>query len=153
VTYYAGRESMGADAEHFFESCPAVIAIESAWLDRLRACRLYCYSLPSETFECIDEWAAYFVSGRSVMPTQVQVVDDLLAVRVRRGVELRLVPELWSLRDAVVSSLLRYSRLRLTNAAPRQSATAALPLLRSVRGFLWRTQSKALEKSLGGCSS
>src|SRR5262249_22506144 len=88
VTYYAGRETTTADVERFLGSSPSVIAVESAWLERIRSCRLYCYSLPPETFACIDECAGYFVSRRPVVPTRVQVFDDLL----ERGVELRFVP-------------------------------------------------------------
>jgi hypothetical protein len=121
VTYYAGSETTAADVERFLGSSLAVIAIESAWLERLRSSRLYCYDLPSETFECVDECAGYFVSRRPVVPSQVQVVDDLFAALVGLGVELRFVPNLWSLRDAVVSSTLRFSLIRMRNALPRQS--------------------------------
>ena len=68
VTYYAGPETTAADVERFLGSSPAVIAIESAWLERLRSGRLYCYHLPPETFACIDECAGYFVSREPVVP-------------------------------------------------------------------------------------
>ena len=121
VTYYAGRETTAADAERFLGTSPAVIAVESAWLERLRSCRLYRYRLPPETFDCLDECAGYFVSRRPVVPEQVQVVDDLLAALLEHGVELRFVPNLWPLRDAVVSSTLRFSLIRMRNALPRPS--------------------------------
>jgi len=53
------------------------------------------------------------------VPTQVQVVDDLVAALLGRGVELRLVPNLWPLRDAVISSTLRFSMIRMRNALQR----------------------------------
>src|SRR5262249_49743080 len=126
VTYYAGRETSAADVGRFLGSSPAVVAVESAWLERLRSCRLYCYRLPPETFTCIDECAGYFVSRRPVVPVQVEVVDDLLAALLGRGVELRFAPNLWPLRDAVVSSTLRYSLIRMRNALPRQSPVQSL---------------------------
>jgi hypothetical protein len=122
VTYYAGRESTSADVERLLGSSPAVIAVESAWLERIRSCRLYCYHLPPESFGCFDKCAGYFVSRQPVVPAQVQVVDDLLAALLQSGVELRLVPDLWSLRDAVVSSTLQFSLIRMKNASPRRSA-------------------------------
>ena len=125
VTYYAGRETTAADVERLLGSSPAVIVVESGWLERLRSCRLYCYHLPPETFECLDEWAGYFVSRGPVTPTRVQVFDDLLAALLGRGVELRFVPNLWSLRDAVVSSTLRFSIIRMRNALPRQPTNPA----------------------------
>src|SRR5262249_35729880 len=100
---------------------PAVIAVECAWLERLRSCRLFCYQMPPETFACIDEWAGYFVSRRPVVPAKVQVVDDVLAALLGCGVELRFVPNLWPLRDAVVASTLRFSLIRMRNALPRSS--------------------------------
>lgn len=126
VTFYAGRETTAADVERFLGSSPAVIAVEIAWLERLWSCRLFCYHLPPETFECIDECAGYFVSRRPVVPTQVQVVDDLLAALLGCGVELRFVPNLWSLRDAVVPSTLRFSMIRMSNALPRQPPNPSL---------------------------
>jgi hypothetical protein len=120
VTYYAGRETSAADVDRFLGSSPAVIAVEGAWLERLRSCRLYCYHLPRETFECLDECAGYFVSRRPVVPAHVQVIDDPMAALLERGVELRLVPDLWPLRDAVVSSTLQFSIIRMRNALPRR---------------------------------
>jgi hypothetical protein len=119
VTYYAGRETTAADVERFLGSSPAVVAVESGWLERLRSCRLYCYHMPPETFTCIDDCAGYFVSREAVVPARVQVVDDLPAALLGRGVELRFVPNLWALGDAVVSSTLRFSLIRMRNALPR----------------------------------
>ena len=121
VTYHAGRETNAADVERFLGSSPAVIAVENAWLERLRSCRLYCYHLPPETFACLDECAGYFVSRAPVVPSHVQVFDDLLAALLGRGVELRFVPDLWSLREAVISSTLKFSIIRMRNALPRPS--------------------------------
>jgi hypothetical protein len=81
--------------------------------------------MPPKTFECIDECAGYFVSRRPVVPTRVQVVDDLLAALLGRGVELRFVPDLWSLRDAVISSTLRFSMIRTRNALLGQPTNSA----------------------------
>jgi hypothetical protein len=119
VTYFSGTETTAADVERLLGSSPAVIAVESAWLERLRLCHLYCYHLPPETFECTDECAGYFISRQPVVPTHVRVIDDLLAELLGRGIELRFLPNLWSLRDAVVSSTLRFSMIRMRNALPR----------------------------------
>jgi len=117
VTYYAGPGTTAADVERFLGSSPAVVAVESAWLERLRSCRLYCYHLPPETFECLDECAGYFVGRQPVVPARVQVIEDVLAALLSCGVELRFLPNLWPLRDAVVSSTLRFSVIRMRNAA------------------------------------
>jgi hypothetical protein len=116
VTFYAGRDTTNADVQRFLSSSTAVVAIERGWLERLRSCRLYCYHMPAETFECLDECAGYFVSRVPVVPACVDVVDDPVAELRRRGVELRILPNLWSLRDAVVASSLQFSIIRMRNA-------------------------------------
>jgi hypothetical protein len=121
VTYYAGPETTAADIERFLGSSSAVIAIECGWLERLRACRLYCYHLPPKTFGCIDECAGYYNSRRPVVPTHVELIDDALAALLGLGVELRFVLNLWPLRDEVVSCTLRFSLIRMRNALPRPS--------------------------------
>ena len=120
VTYAAGRTTTAADVERFLGSSPAVVAIESGWWDRLRSCRLYCYHLPPATFTCFDACAGYFVSRAPVAAVRVQILDDLMAELLRRGVELRFVPDLWPLRDAVVASTLQYSIIRMVSARPRE---------------------------------
>jgi hypothetical protein len=122
VTYYAGSETTPADVEKFLGSSLAVVAVESGWLDQLRSCRLYCYHLPPETFECIDECAGYFVSRMPVIPARVEVLYDPIAELLKRGVELRFVPSLWSLHDAIAASSLRFSIIRMRNARSRTAS-------------------------------
>lgn len=119
VTYYAGPETSSADIEQFLGTHAAVVAIEKGWLERLRSCRLYCYHLPPATFSCIDEGAGYHVSRVPVVPARVDVIDDAVSELLRRGVDLRVVPSLWPLRDAVVASTLEFSIIRMRNAQPR----------------------------------
>ncbi|HSE31579.1 MAG TPA: hypothetical protein VLA93_08365 [Pyrinomonadaceae bacterium] len=119
VTYYAGRNTTSADVERFLGKSQKVVAVENGWLARIRSCRLFCYGLAPETFECLDECAGYFVSRVSVVPQQVEVFDDLIGELQKRGVELRLMEELWGLRDEVVGSTLQFSLIRMHNAAGR----------------------------------
>jgi hypothetical protein len=122
VTYYAGRKTTADDIDRFLGSSAAVIAVESAWFDRIRSCRLYCYEMPPETFACIDDCAAYFVSRQTVVPKRIVVVDDLISALLERGVELRFLPNLLPLRDAVAASTLRFSIIRIRNAVPERTA-------------------------------
>jgi hypothetical protein len=122
VTYYAGPETANADVERFLGASTAVMAVEQAWFQRLRSCRLYCYHMPPETFERIDDCAGYFVSRAPVVPARVEVFDDPIAELLRRGVELRIVSNLWALHDAVVASSLQFSMIRMRNALPRGTA-------------------------------
>ncbi|HEY0022888.1 MAG TPA: hypothetical protein VGB24_08260 [Longimicrobium sp.] len=119
VTFYAGPGTIAEDAERFLGTSPAVVAVESAWLERIRACVLYCHHLPSRTFECLDESAGYFVGRDAVVPERVEVIDDVITELLARGVELRFLPSLWHLHDAVAASSLRFSMIRMRIAAPR----------------------------------
>jgi len=119
VTYYAGPQTVSAEVERFLGQSRAVVAVESAWFERLRSCELFCYHLPAGSFECIDECAGYFVSSLPVVPARVEVISDVIASLLERGVELRFVPSLWPLRDAVVASTLQFSMIRMHNAQPR----------------------------------
>ena len=117
VTYYAGPSTTSEDVDRFLGKSQKVVAVENGWLERIRSCRLFCYRLPPETFECLDECAGYFVSRVSVVPEEVEVFDDLIVELQKRGVELRFMKELWGLRDAVVASTLQFSMIRMRNAA------------------------------------
>lgn len=122
VTYYAGAQTARADVERFLGTSKAVVAIESGWSERIRSCRLFCYELPHDNFECIDECAGYFVSKLPVVPASVEVVDDAINQLLTRGVELRFVPNLWPLRNAVVASTLQFSIIRMRNAQPESDS-------------------------------
>jgi hypothetical protein len=122
VTFYAVARSTPADVERLLGQTTAryVVAIESRWLPRVQRERLWCYMVPAATFEPVDEGAGYYVSRAGVVPLGVREIDDLLGELVQRDVELRVMPSLWRLRDAVVNSTLQYSIIRMRNAQPRE---------------------------------
>ena len=121
VTFYVTADSDPADVTRLLGTTAArhVIAIESAWLAAVRATTLWLYEFPREPFELIDPIAATYVSRQPVRPLAVRRVDDLLGELTRRGVELRVTPSLWPLRDAVLASSLAFSFIRMGNARPR----------------------------------
>jgi hypothetical protein len=59
VTYYAVAQTSTADRDRFLGCSEAVVAVEDGWLERVRRSSLYCYPLPPQTFECVDECAGY----------------------------------------------------------------------------------------------
>jgi hypothetical protein len=119
VCFRAGPESSAADINRFLGTDTTVIAIESAWLDRLRAGSLHRYSLPPDGFVLQDESAGYWVSHEPVMPLAADTVDDLPKAIVTGGAALRVLPSLWDLHDTVKGSSLVYSMIRMRNAADR----------------------------------
>lgn len=98
----------------------AVIAFEHEWLERVRSAQLFFYHMPHESFELNDSSTGYFVSRRPVAAVFVRRIDDCLSELGRRGVEVRVVNNLWCLHDAVAASTLEFSMIRMRNAAPRR---------------------------------
>ncbi len=123
VTFHVRPERGGvANDEPLLAGTTAarVIAVESGWVDRIRRTTLFCYELPAEGFTCIDANAGYFVSREAVTPARVRRIDDPFAELARHDVELRVMPSLWRLYDAVIASPnLSYSIIRMRNAQPR----------------------------------
>lgn len=113
-------ETTAEDALRFFADTTArrIMAIESSWLERLGSTKLYAYTLPSETFEGLDDIGMH-VSRSSVAPASVEPVGDLLTALLAEDVELRITPSLWPLADALVASTLHFSLIRMRNAMPR----------------------------------
>lgn len=110
------------DRERFFGDTTArwVIAIEGAWLDRVREAQLYAYRLPGDSFvpQGPHGGPGYYLSRESITPLVVEPVGDLLARHVAAGIELRITPALWPLRRALLPASLHFSMIRMRNAQP-----------------------------------
>ncbi|MFG1605915.1 DUF6886 family protein [Actinoplanes sp. NPDC049265] len=96
-----------------------VHAIEYAWLDRLRTVRLFAYRFPAGQFRPIGKpYPHAWVSTEVVRPLgPPEETGDLLAAHEAAGIELRLLRHLRPYMDSVVASGLRFSGIRLRNAA------------------------------------
>ena len=118
IVFLANGETTAADVARFLGlgSAKKVIAIESAWLGRILATSLYSYAITPETVTLLDDQAGYFVSTEPIEPVAVVPVGDLLERIVGQGIEVRLTPRLWPLRDALVASTMEFSMIRLRNA-------------------------------------
>jgi hypothetical protein len=120
VCFRAGPQSAATEVSRFLGSDQIVIAIETAWLERLHAARLHCYVMPAATFTLHDEGAGYWISDRAVTPDGVETLIDLPAAIAERGATLRVLPSLWELHDAVRTSSLVFSMIRMRNAGGRE---------------------------------
>jgi hypothetical protein len=98
-------------------------AIESVWLERMRACRIYVYRFDPAPFEAHNKDAGYFSTGETISPFSVEPLGDLLALHAAANIELRIVPNLWPVIDAIVASGLEFSIIRKMNALPRDTST------------------------------
>jgi hypothetical protein len=116
-TFWATDSTTDADVERFLTGDRArrVHAIESSWLERLRAARVFAYRLPNAPFEPYPRAAGYWVSREAVEPLECFALGDLLARHADAGIELRLVPQLGPLWERVIASSLEFSGIRLRN--------------------------------------
>lgn len=123
VTFWRGPDPLTPAGEHLLAHTGArrVHAIEGEWLGRLRAVTLFAYRFDAAPFDRWPEADGHFVARTEVTPLAVEPVGDLLARHAAAGIELRITPSLWPLRDAVVESGLRFSTVRMGNAEPRAS--------------------------------
>ncbi len=111
------------DRERFFgqTSSGRVHVIESAWLERIRACRLYAYRLPAGPFTR-HEVGGYWVSREPVDALDRIDCGDLLAGHAGARIELRVTPSIWPFWHRVIESTVEFSGSRLRNAGPDSSA-------------------------------
>ena len=93
-----------------------VIAVESAWLDRILDAHLYRYAMPEETFELVDACAGHWVSRKALVPLSVEPVGDLLTALASARVELRITPSLAGLWREIIQTTMCFSGTRLRNA-------------------------------------
>ena len=100
-----------------------VHAIEYRWLEAVRTTRLYAYRLPADQFRPFGDPEPHaHVADVAVDPLgPPEPVPDLLECHAQAGIQLRILPNLWPFWDAVITSTLGFSGIRLRNAAPRPS--------------------------------
>ena len=108
-------------AKFFISGAHHVVAIESDWHERQKNATLYIYEFDPTNFY-FDEKAGFYVSQKPETPIDMVTYTDLYGELFRRGTEVRIVNNLWPLRDAVfASSLTAWSFCKMANAKPRQN--------------------------------
>ena len=102
-------------------------AIEESWIDRVRSCALYVYRFDATPFAPWPEADGQWVAHEAVEPIDVQRVGDPFECHRERGIELRVVGNLWPLVDQIVESKLPFSIVRIRNATPRATRPNHVP--------------------------
>ncbi|MFN8945973.1 MAG: DUF6886 family protein [Pseudobdellovibrionaceae bacterium] len=121
VTYAAAKQTSNDDRQKFLTGTTArrVIALESQWFSKIESCQLFVYELPTETFELVDAGAGYYISRAQVIPKSVTKIKDIIPELLNRNIEVRFLPQLWDLKEAVAASSLEFSIIRFRNASAR----------------------------------
>ncbi len=120
VTFFASPSSDPNDVDKLMggSSAKYVVAVESRWLLEIQKQCLYQYEFNSEGFTLVDEVAGYWISRKPVIPIAETKIDNILAALTEHDIELRIMPFLWKLREAVINSTLGYSIIRMNKAQP-----------------------------------
>ena len=120
VIYWKASWTTEEDETRLFGESKAdkIIVIENQWLDKIRNTELYKYSFHDETFELFEEakTAGYYISHHEVKPVKVERVDDLMGKLLAYNIELRFTPNLYPIRNKVISSTVDFSIIRFRNA-------------------------------------
>lgn len=119
ISYYAGNKTSEVDIKEFLGSSKQVIAIEAMWYKQAIATRLYLYELPTAIFNLFDSIAGYYIVDTPVIPICKHIIDDPIKELLAKKIELRILPSLWQLHDAVVNSTLEFSIIRMKNSQAR----------------------------------
>ncbi|MFC4470700.1 DUF6886 family protein [Streptomyces xiangluensis] len=95
-----------------------VHAIEYGWVERFLSGRLFAYRFSADAFRPIGEPVPHaFVASEPVEPLgPPEPVGDLLQLHRDAGIQLRVLDNLWEFWDAVITSTLGFSGIRLRNA-------------------------------------
>lgn len=120
IVYTRTDDMSEEDEVRFFGTTKAdiVMALEIGWYERIKQTTLYRYELPIESFELFDACAGYYISRETVVPLGKEPMTNLLDHLIALNIELRFVPSLYPLYDAIVaSSLLDFGIHRFANAS------------------------------------
>ncbi|MCL2840470.1 MAG: hypothetical protein FWE05_06815 [Defluviitaleaceae bacterium] len=121
VYYRATEDTTEEDIARFFvSSARQGIAIESIWHERMTKAFLYIYEFDGATFYPADG-PMYMVSEQTQIPLSVTKIDNLFEQLFDRNVEVRILPNLHLLKEAVLQSTLCGGMMRSGLAQPKPS--------------------------------
>lgn len=117
VCFWLLPDTSEQDRERFYAhvSASKVIAIESEWAARLLSVQLYRYVFDSRDFLETGDHGVY-VSQNTITPVRIEPVGNLLEALAKSDVELRITSSLVSLGQALITSSLHFSLIRMRNA-------------------------------------
>ncbi|NRA28340.1 MAG: hypothetical protein HRU10_13980 [Opitutales bacterium] len=128
VTFYPNSTTSEEDLSLLggpFPQAKRLIAIEDIWLERALTEALWIYTFEAGNFEHLDAGAGNLISREAVVPIDCLRLEVPLFELVKRDVELRIVPSLWPLHDAVIKANVQFSIIRMRNAKPRNTQNSA----------------------------
>jgi hypothetical protein len=117
-TFWAHSGSDPVDVRRLLGDSARVHVVEEDWLERIHAARLFAYRFPDAPFEPHPDVGGYWIARKPVAAEEVVALGDPVALHDAAEIELRALPNLWPLWNAVAASSLEFSGIRLRNAEP-----------------------------------
>ncbi|SHN54190.1 hypothetical protein SAMN04487896_0503 [Paenibacillus sp. ov031] len=92
--------------EKFFKHSNAdiIITVESSWYPRIMNQIMYRYHFDDTNFERFDPMAGYYISYQVTKPLHIDRMEGLIERLFEKGIELRFTPNLYPLREAILTS-------------------------------------------------
>lgn len=92
--------------DKFFKHSNAdiIVTVESSWYPRIMNQVIYRYHFSDINFERFDPMAGYYISYQVTKPLHVDHMDGLIQRLFEKGIELRFTPNLYLLREAILTS-------------------------------------------------
>lgn len=115
VTWYAGADTSSEDKKKYFSSTTGshVVVIENKWFEAMKNTVLYLYEFNPAGFELQDKIAGYYISKTTQIPIGKTRIENVFAELFLRGVEVRIVDNLWDICERVQKSTLNWSMCRM----------------------------------------
>lgn len=122
VTYHIPDGYEGFIEPGLFSSSRSthVVAIESEWFNRMCETVLYLYEFKVNDFHLQDSIAGFYVSEIRQKPENMIIVDDIFKEQFKRNVEIRVLDNLFDLREKIIRTSLHWSMCRMGNARPKE---------------------------------
>jgi hypothetical protein len=118
VTYHVSTSTTKEDKLTYFSSSLTnhCVAIEQAWFEALLKTELTIYEFDPKNFVLQDDIAGYYVSHQTEVPINQFTIKDIPKALFENNIELRILPELFTLRDRIIKSSLNWSMCRMKHA-------------------------------------
>ena len=120
LSFYAKDSTRQEDIDAWLNGDRAkrVIVLESGRLARVLDTTLVRYEFDPTHFTLFHAEAGYYHSQRPETPIAVETIAHPLEHLLAEGVEVRLTPALWDIRERILRSSLGFSFARMNHAAP-----------------------------------
>lgn len=131
IAFCAGTESREEDIEKLLNGEPdkKVLVLESAWMERCLKTPIYRYEFDLAGFRLQDAPSQAFLAREAQTPIAVVEIARPFFALLEAGVEVRVTPSLWEIRERVYRSSLRWGFIRLRHAtAPEKGFENYLPV-------------------------